>query len=319
MEKPIVPSFAQLVKEECARAERSDEEKRAFLSAFARMNGYLRLKGDTAGLQLSSEQSAIAKVVYQYIHDLYGAKVHFSYTRSAGFLKRIIYNVNVDEGAEDILNDLEVDYFMPSLPEKVLQTTEQKGAFLAGAFLAGGSVNGPESSNYHLEISCREEAFARFLLKVLQKYPSHPFPAKLMLRRSKWMVYIKRGDAVSDFLVLIGARENCLRFEDVRVGREFASIGNRLSNLDGANYRKSQKAGERQVEAIHYFERHGGLDAFDNPKFVALLKIRLEHPDASLQELAESLSEELNSEVSRSNVNHLLRELERLYAERREK
>lgn len=319
MEKLETPSFAKLVKEESAKAPRSDEEKRAFLSAFARMNGYLRLKGQESGLELSSEHSVIAKVAYEYLHDLYGAKMHFSYTRSAGFLKRIVYHVNVDYGAEDILSDLEIDYFMPALPEKVIKTAEQKAAFLAGAFLAGGSVNSPESSNYHLEISAKEEGFARFLLKLLQKFPSHPFEAKLLLRRGKYVVYIKRGDAISDFLVLIGARENCLRFEDVRVGREFASIGNRLENLDGANYRKSQKAGERQIEAIRYFKDRGALEAFGNPKLVALMELRLKKPDASLTELAELLSEELNTTVSRSNVNHLLREVERRYEERTNK
>ena len=33
-----------------------------------------------------------------------------------------------------------------------MQKNDQKRAYLRGAFLAGGSVNNPETSSYHLEI-----------------------------------------------------------------------------------------------------------------------------------------------------------------------
>ena len=308
-----VVSFAELVKEESARAPREDEEKRAFLSAFIRMNGYLRLGSEGDGLEVSSENSAIAKVVYGYMSDLYGVKARFSYTRSAGFLKRIVYHVILDEGADDILNDLEIDFFVPKEPSGVLKNAPQVSSFFAGAFLAGGSVNNPQSSSYHLEISCKEEAFAAFLLKLIQKNPAHPFHAKKVLRRNKQVIYIKRGDEISDFLVLLGAKENFLAFEDARVSRDFASIGNRLANLDGANYRKSQKSGEKQVEEINYFVSKVGWKGIDNPKLRALMEIRLSHPDASLGELSKLLSEELNTTVSKSNVNHLFRYLKQEY------
>ena len=74
-------SFARLVKEESAKAERSLSEKKALLSSFVRINGYLRIRGKQEGLELSSENSAIAKCVYQYLHELYGVDVRFAYTR----------------------------------------------------------------------------------------------------------------------------------------------------------------------------------------------------------------------------------------------
>lgn len=308
VESPI--SFTELVKEESSKADRIDSEKRAFLSAFVRMNGYLQLRDNKNGLEVTSENSAIAKVVYRYLNDLYGVRARFAYTRSAGFLKRIVYHVIVDTDAEDILNDLEVDFFFPTDPKNVISTPEQLASFFAGAFLAGGSVNSPSSSSYHLEISCKEESFAKFLLKQLSKYVPHPFHVKLALRRNKYVVYLKRSDEISDFLILLGAKENCLKFEDVRVSRDFASIGNRLANLDSANYQKSQKAGERQIEEIQYFLAKLGWNGIDNPKLKALMKLRLEHQDATLDELAKLLSEELNTTISKSNVNHLFRNLD---------
>jgi DNA-binding protein WhiA len=135
MEKKAI-SFAQLAKEEAAKAPRSDAAKRALLSAFIRINGYLRLTKGEEGLELSSESASIAKVIYQYLHELYGVSPHFAYTRSAGFLKRVVYHVLVGKEAEDLLNDLQVDFFAPSFPKTLLSDNESLAGYLSGAFLA---------------------------------------------------------------------------------------------------------------------------------------------------------------------------------------
>lgn len=303
-------SFAQSAKEEAARFARSDEAKRSLLSSFVRINGYLRLSKGREGLELASESAAIAKAIYQDLHDLYGVEVRFAYTRSAGFLKRIVYHVIVDKEAEDILNDLGVDFFAPSeTPKTLVASSEQRSAYLAGAFLAAGSVNDPASSNYHLEIALSDESYAKWFVKLFGKNDPRPFSAHLIKRRNKAVVYLKRSDEIADFLVLIGAKESCLQFEDVRVSRDFASIGNRLQNLDTANYGRTSKAGERQTLEIAAYVKLIGWDHIDNPKFKALLELRIKNPDASYEELAKLLSEELNTEISKSNINHLFRSL----------
>ena len=300
-------SFARLVKEESAKAERSASEKKALLSSFVRINGYLRIRGKQEGLELSSENSAIAKCVYQYLHELYGVDVRFAYTRSAGFLKRMVYHVIVDDEAGKILEDLEVDFFNPEKPKNVISSSEEVAAYLTGAFLAGGSVNNPASRSYHLEICVKDEGFAKFLLKIWSKYQPHPFSCKLSKRRNQFVLYLKRGDEISDFLVLMGAKDQCLAFEDVRISRDFSSIGNRLSNLDTANYGRVVLASKRQIEEINYLFEKEGKENISNPKLLALMELRVENPDASLDELSKLLSEELNTEISKSNVNHLLR------------
>ena len=300
-------SFARLVKEESAKAERSVSEKKALLSSFVRINGYLRIRGKQEGLELSSENSAIAKCVYQYLHELYGVDVRFAYTRSAGFLKRMIYHVIVDDEANKILDDLEVDFFNPERPKNIISSSEDVAAYLTGAFLAGGSVNNPNSRSYHLEISVKDEGFAKFLLKIWSKYQPHPFSCKLSKRRNQFVLYLKRGDEISDFLVLMGAKDQCLVFEDVRISRDFSSIGNRLSNLDTANYGRVVSASKRQIEEINYIFKKEGKENISNPKLLACMELRVKNPDASLDELSKLLSSELNTEISKSNINHLLR------------
>lgn len=308
-------SFSESVKEESAHEERDEAEKRSLLSAFLRINGYLRLSGNEASLDVASESSAMAKAIYLYLHDLYGVSARFAYTRSSGFLKRMVYHVMVENEAEDILNDLGIDYFSMENPKFLTSNAKEIAAYLTGAFWAKGSVNSPTSSSYHLELSLGDESYAKWVAKLYQRYPNHPFNAKVISRRSRYVVYLKRSDEISDFLILMGAKKQCLEFENVRVERDFENQTNRLSNLDAANYRKSLNSGERQVEEIRFFVERLGWSAFDdNEKMKTLLKLRLAHPDASLSELARMLSTALNTDISRSNVNHLFRELDAQYA-----
>jgi DNA-binding protein WhiA len=312
MDRKII-SFAQLVKEESASFQRSDEAKRSLLSSFIRINGYLRLNKGQEGLELSSESASIAKLIYAYLHELYGVEPHFAYTRSAGFLKRVVYHVLVDKGANDILNDVGVDFFAPSFPKNLLASNEEAAAYLAGAFLAAGSVNDPSTSNYHLEIALQDESYAKALSHEWNKVANHQFTSKITHRRKQIVVYLKRSDQISDFLILIGAKEACLQFENVRVDRDFANIDNRLRNIDSANFSKTLKAAERQKTEILYFVKLLGWERIDNPKLKALMHLRLEHEDASLDELAKLLSEELNTTISKSNINHLFRYLDQEY------
>ena len=306
-------SFAEKVKEESARSERDDEEKRSLLSSFIRLNGYLSLREGNERLDISSESSSIAKAIYQYLHDLYGINARFAYTRSAGFLKRIVYHVLLEKEPEDILNDLGIDFFSIENPKNLVMNQKQIAAYLTGTFLAKGSINSPKSSSYHLELSFTDPSFAKWVQRLLTHYTFHSFNAKMIQRRNHYVVYLKRSDEISDFLILLNAKSCCLEFENVRVERDFANVTNRLSNLDTANYAKTLKSSEIQVEQIHYFVKKLGWDGIGNEKLKALMKLRLEHPDASLNELAHLLSEELNTTVSRSNINHLFRYLSEQY------
>jgi len=306
-------SFASSVKEECAGLSRPDEEKRSFLSAFVKINGRLHKTSEGSSLELVSESAAIAKGVYRCLHDLYGIEARFAYTRGAGFLKRVLFHVLVEREAEDILDDLGIELLEGRLPSFALQTSEQQAAYLSGAFLASGSVNDPRSAHYHLEIALADETYAKWFLHMWRQIANHHFSCKSVPRRGKTVLYLKKAEEISDFLVLIGAQEACLRFEDVRVDRDFANIGNRLQNLDSANMGKTLHASERQVEEINYFVKTLGYDKIENEKLKALMRLRLSHPDASLGELATLLSEELASEVSKSNVNHLFRYLDDEY------
>lgn len=283
------------------------------MGAFLRLNGHITVKDDYKGFEARSELSAVAKCVYAYLHELYDISARFSYNRSAGFLKRISYYVVVDDDVESFIDDLGLED--EETPDYLVGDAEKAASYLAGSFLAKGSVNDPTKSSYHLEIALNDESYAKWLLRVWQHFPGHPFGAKMIKRRNQYVLYLKKSEEISDFLILIGAKECCLEFENERVSREFSNISNRLSNLDSANYAKSLETGERQARHAKYLLDRYGEEEIDNEKLSTLMKIRIEHKDASLSELAELLSEELNTEISKSNVNHLLRGMEAKYKE----
>ncbi len=305
-------SFAQEAKEEIANNQTSDEWKRSLLSAYFRINGEMHISQDGQELLLTSESAQIAKMIYEAVTALFGVKARFAYTRGIHFKKKVKYHVLISE-PDYVLGDLEVDYWTGKIPHNAVATQELAAAYLAGAFLASGSVNDPNKANYHLEFSLNDESYAKWLAKLINKSQPRSFSAKTIERRNRQIVYLKRSEEIADFLILIGATNACLKFENVRVERDYQNSLNRLANLDQGNFKKTMGAAQKQLMEIRYFQEHGGLEQFSNPKFRALMELRLAHEDASLEELAVLLSDELASTVSKSNINHLFRELDRRY------
>ena len=190
-----------------------------------------------------------------------------------------------------------------TVPVRLLQDDECRRAFLRGAFLGSGSCTNPYRG-YHLEIVARSDAFAEQLLSVLATYGPE---AKTMLRREKPVVYLK-GDDVSAFLALVGANGSALKFESARAERDFRNYVNRTTNCETANIEKTVFASTEQISAIDVIEEHMGLNQLPAPLYEAAL-LRLNHPEATLVELAEL------AEIGKSGMNHRLARLVRIAKE----
>lgn len=303
-------SFALKVKEEIATLPFDDASLRPLLSAFLKCNGSIRL-GERV-LDLCTESSKIAKLLYHGLSSIYGIPVRFAYSKQMRLRKAVQFHVLCPE-VDYILSDLEVDLLSPSLPKSLLANERDEQSYLAGAFLAKGSVNDPHSSNYHLEIACEDEAYAKGIAKLINKSRSFPFNAKVARRRNQFIAYLKRSEQISAFLTYIGATASCLEFENIRIDRDFSNVGNRFNNLDAANMEKTVSAASRQLKEIAFFKKGNAFPEIYSEKLKALMRIREANPDASLAELASLLSEELSCQISKSNINHLFRKLHEEY------
>lgn len=299
-------SFTQKVKEELCTIEFSDEHLRAFLAAFIKVNGSLSFGNGTSKILLRTENAKIAKFIYQSINRIYGLTPRFSYSQTMNFKKKISYSVIIDEG-EYIVDDLEISFLEGKIAKNIVANDDMISGYVAGAFLAAGSVNSPKNSNYHLEVALNDESYAKWFSKLLLKYKGTEFEPKVVKRRNNFVVYLKKAQQVVDFLSMIGATEKTLEFESIRIDREFSSIGNRLQNLDSANYSKTCDAAKKQIKDIKIIDKVLGINNVQNVKQRELMKIRLEHEDFTLFELAQELGKVLGEQVSKSNINHLFR------------
>lgn len=173
-------------------------------------------------------------------------------------------------------------------------------AIIRGSFLGSGSVSNPESK-YHLEIILSTEENAETVIKILSEFT---IPAKKLERKNGYGVYIKDSEEISKLLALIGANSSVLKFEEIRVLRDMKNNINRKVNCETANLNKTVNAAVRQIEAIKALQKTKEFEKLpENLKEIA--KVRLENPDASLQELGQMLKEP----IGKSGVNHRLNKI----------
>ncbi|MCQ2791992.1 MAG: DNA-binding protein WhiA [Bacilli bacterium] len=298
-------SFAKTVKEEIVSQNYQDDRLLAILSSFTRVNGSLLIKHKKMSVQLRIENSKIAKFIYAAFQRIFQIKPNISYLKKNNLNKNTCYLINLDD--EKILEKLHINFLGNKVDNYFAGNKEKISGYLAGSFLASGSVNSPRSSNYHLEVSLNDYEYAKSFVSLVKKYKEVVFNLKITKRRDKYIVYLKRSDQIVNFLVLIGATNACLYFEDTRVGRDFDNMTNRLSNLDTANYQKTIKAAKNDIKIINKLIKKNGLANLGNDKVILLATLRIKYPDDTLENLAEKMSDELGDVVTKSNINHILR------------
>ena len=305
-------TFSQSVKEEIAReTDFSFERKRALLSAYLRINGVLSYKNKVEKVILKTDNSKVAKYAFQNLA-LFTKKDNISLQFLKKNSKKTTYLLEITD-TESLFNTLGIDYFEGKIPKEIVYNDDTIAGYVAGSFLAGGSINSPETTNYHLEISVNGENYAKWLLKLFGKYKKIILSPKLIKRRENYVIYFKRSDQISNFLIMVGAPACCFEFEDQRAFRDYMNSKNRVENFDMANMEKASIVGKRQAREIKYIDDHLGIFTLHNPKKESLCYLRMENKEATLGELAAMLSEEHGITITKSNVNHMLRSLHELY------
>ena len=307
-------SFTSKVKEELvSNSYPSNDRLRALLSAFIRINGSLIFRHKRTLLQLNMENEKIARFIYHNINDIYKSNAEIVVKERNNLSKNKSYMIEIDESSETIMDDLEISFMEGKISKNIVKNDDTISGYLAGAFLAAGSVNSPVTSNYHLEIALNSENYAKWLAKLFAKYKNSNIEPKITTRRDQYVLYFKKSDQISNFLIMIGAVSSCLEFEDVRADRDLNNSYNRLTNMDTANMKRTIETGQRQVEEIKIIDQYLGIDNLGNIKERELCHLRLENETASLQELADMMSDKFKKTITKSNINHLFRSIHEFY------
>ena len=95
-----------------------------------------------------------------------------------------------------------------------------------------------------------------------------------------------------------------MEFENHRIYKDMSNSINRKVNCETANIAKTVRAANRQVEDILLIQKVYGFEKLPDG-LREMAEVRLNYPDATLQELGELL----DPPMGKSGVNHRLRKL----------
>ena len=163
----------------------------------------------------------------------------------------------------------------------MLEEDEERLAFLRGAFLSGGSVTDP-AKRYHLELTTSHYKVSRETCALLL---DAGFSPKETTRGGNSILYFKQSDMIEDFLTAIGAPVCAMGVMEAKVEKDLRN---------GINRRVTCETLQKQ----------GRLKELP-PKLRETAKLRLDNPEATLQELAAMQ----DPPVSKSAMNHRMRKL----------
>lgn len=302
-------SFTAVIKQEVAYNSLQACCQRAELSALIQLTASLNLSEGEMTLRIRSENPTTAKRIMQLLKERYrDLKTGLLREQKTNLRKNNIYIIKVYDQALKILTDLGLadQNGLREVPSAAIIAKDCcKRAYLAGAFIAFGSCNAPERAHYHLEISLMSAEHAIFIIELLAHFN---LQAKQVKRRNKWVVYLKKAEAISDFLRCIGAFEALLNFENARISRDFKNSLIRLDNCEIANEVKTLKAAKKQLETIQTLMENDGLKLLDE-KLKTVLDLRLKNPEASLFELSVAYQKYTGEVISRSGLKHRFNKL----------
>lgn len=296
-------SFSSNVKQEVSQKIMEGNDARAELSALIQMTSSLSFSNRGMTILVMVENAAVARTIYRMIKERYNSEIELFVKKKMNLKKNRIYGLRILSGAPVILTELGI-YSARGLLEKPLQkivsADNSARAYLAGAFLASGSINPPEKTDYHLEITAANETHAYFVQEVMNRFYLN---ARVIERRNRFIVYIKAAEKIADFLRIIEAEQALFEFENIRIERDLANNIQRLNNIDVANEMKAQSAALKQLEDIHVVENSIKYATLDK-KLKDVIEIRKENPESSLNELCEYLEEKTGKSVSKSGLRH---------------
>lgn len=278
-------SFTEIVKNEVAHVSTTDAACRlAELAALLCMGGSLLIgKGSCRGIEFSTSNNAVARKALSIWRKSFSVRPEVLVRQGLKLRKKNYYILRVPPSEEStrILETLTLIPEQEAFQKLGLRRDDCRRALLRGAFMGGGSVNQP-IKDYHLELVTGNKELARLLLKVMVHFR---LPAKMTDRKGNYLVYIKEGNGVSEFLQQIGASQSYMDFESVRVMKNMRNNVNRVVNCETANLQKTVNAAVQQIRDITIIQQSGKYGCL-TPKLQEAAELRLQNPEATLSEVA---------------------------------
>ena len=294
------------VKDELSRLMvNSVSARKAEVSALLRFAGGLHIVAGRVIVEAEVDLGIIARRLRKDIFDLYGYNAIVHVLSASGIRKNTRYVVRVAKDGEALarqtgLLDLR-GRPVRGLPVHVVGgSVADVEAAWRGAFLAHGSLTEPGRSSA-LEVSCPGPEAALALVGAARRLG---ISAKAREVRGADRVVVRDGEAIGALLTRMGAQDTRLTWEERRMRREVRATANRLANFDDANLRRSARAA---VAAAARVERALEILGGTVPDHLAAAgKLRVEHRQASLEELGRLADPPMTKDAVAGQIRRLL-------------
>ena len=294
------------VKDELSRLViNSVSARRAEVASLLRFAGGLHIVAGRVVVEAEVDLGVIARRLRKDIHDLYGYNAVVHVLTASGIRKGTRYVVRVAQDGEALarqtgLLDLR-GRPVRGLPAQVVGgSVGDAEAAWRGAFLAHGSLTEPGRSS-SLEISCPGPEAALALVGAARRLG---VSAKAREVRGSDRVVVRDGEAIGALLTRMGAQDTRLTWEERRLRREVRATANRLANFDDANLRRSARAA---VAAAARVERALNILGDSVPDHLSAAgRLRVEHRQASLEELGRLAEPPMTKDAVAGRIRRLL-------------
>ena len=282
--------------------------EKATLAALVRIEGTLFFSGPGRyRIEIATDVPNVARLIIKLLHGLFELKTKLSIRRSVLHkTPNYLIEVPTQPALEAALRDMGVlsdDGLEMGIKKNLVAKECCAAAYLRGAFLGSGFISNPRG-DFHFEIRVESEPLAQGLVALLDQ---KGIKARIVPRRSNFMVYLKSGAAILEFLAFTGAHQCALAMENERVIKSVRNDVNRITNAEVANQAKSVSASIDQVFAIRKVVSHYGMENLP-PALQEYIRLRVANPDATLKELGEHA----NPKLSKSAVYHRVRRIEQM-------
>lgn len=304
--------FSYRVKNELARIiPRDISKQKDELLAFIKLKGNIVKSGQKKNLVIILEDPTTTRTAYNLIKRVFKIYPLVKKENLSNTKKHYKVKIPFLKETEKILNELNLSWGNEPIHDKQyigekrsnLNKNFSKDSYLRGAFLVNGFVNDPEKM-YHLEISTNDEREANFILTLFDYYGLN---SRVSFWKKKWVVYLKRGDSIFEFLRLIGLQNALLYFQDIRARKDVLNTVNRLVNCETANLDKIVLSAAKQLHDIDVIEKKIGLQHI-SPRLLLVAEVRKNLPYASLQELVQ----EVDFKITKSGIYHRLKKISQI-------
>jgi DNA-binding protein WhiA len=279
--------------------------RKAEVASMLRFAGGLHIVAGRVVVEAELDTGAAARRLRKGIAEIYGHESEVVVMQGSGLRKGTHYIVRVPRDGEVLARQTGlVDSAgrpVRGLPPQVVNGSSCDAvAAWRGTFLAHGSLTEPGRSS-SLEVSCPGPEAALALVGAARRLG---ISAKAREVRGVDRVVIRDGEAIGALLTRLGAHESLLAWEERRMRREVRATANRLANFDDANMRRSARAavaaGARAQRALEIL----GDEVPDHLKMAGAL--RVEHRQASLEELGQLHDPPLTKDAIAGRIRRLL-------------